>query len=431
MASAADDGEILVGTARVEITPPPQGNFQKVNDPLHAKAIVFRQGEVQAALVFCDMIGVPREVTRPARDRAAARTGIAADRIAITATHTHTGGFRGLAFRGSAEGADVEGLVAKLVEAITLAQRAARPARLEVGVARQDDPTIAFNRRFHMRTGPVRFNPGSLNPDIVRPAGPTDPDVGVLLVRDPDGNRPRAALTVFAMHLDTWAQKVAYSADYPYYLERALRKSLGDAFDSLFGTSTCGDINHYDVSTKERRSTEVLGTALARTVLAAVPDLRPVSPVLAVRSTVIQAPLQDADLESVKGTPRDLTTISTPDRQFLEGMQAGRIRTLQRLRAQGSTYPVEVQAFRLGKDLALVTLPGEIFVELGLAIKRSSPFRTTLVIELANDSIRYVPTERAFGEGSYETVNSLLKPGGGEMMVEAATRLLRELAEQH
>jgi hypothetical protein len=373
---------------------------------------------------------VPREVTRPARDRAAERTGIAADRIAITATHTHTGGFRVLAFRGTPEGADVEGLVAKLVEAITLAQRAARPARLEVGVARQDDPTIAFNRRFHMRTGPVRFNPGSLNPDIVRPAGPTDPDVGVLLVRDPDGNRPRAALTIFAMHLDTWAQKVAYSADYPYYLERELRKSLGDAFDSLFGTGTCGDINHYDVSTKERRSTEVLGTALARTVLAAVPGLRPVSPALAVRSTVIQAPLQDADLESVKGTPRDLTTITTPDRQFLEGMQAGRIRTLQRLRAQGSTYPVEVQALRLGKDLALVTLPGEIFVELGLAIKRSSPFRTTLVIELANDSIRYVPTERAFSEGSYETVNSLLKPGGGEMMVEAATRLLRELAEQ-
>jgi hypothetical protein len=99
------------------------------------------------------------------------------------------------------------------------------------------------------------------------------------------------------------------------------------------------------------------------------------------------------------------------------------------LREQGPTYPVEVQAFRLGKDLAVVTLPGEIFVELGMAIKRSSPFRTTLVIELANDSIRYVPTERAFGEGSYETVNSLLKPGGGEMMVEAAIRLLKELAE--
>jgi hypothetical protein len=110
-------------------------------------------------------------------------------------------------------------------------------------------------------------------------------------------------------------------------------------------------------------------------------------------------------------------------------MQEGRIRTLQRLRAQGSTYSVEVQAFRLGKDLAVVTLPGEIFVELGMAIKRSSPFRNTLVIELANDSIRYVPTERAFGEGSYETINSLLKPGGGEMLVEAATRLLKDLAE--
>src|SRR5262249_4258754 len=159
-----------------------------------------------------------------------------AEQIAITATHTHTGGFRGLAFGGISEGADAEGLVARLVEAIALAQRAARPARLEVGVPRPDNPAIPVNRRYHMPTAPVRFNPGSLKPDIVRPAGPTDSDVGIVMVRDPDGDRLRASLTVFAMHLDTWAQKVAYSADYPYYLERELRKSFGDAFDSLFGT---------------------------------------------------------------------------------------------------------------------------------------------------------------------------------------------------
>ena len=171
------------------------------------------------------------------------------------------------------------------------------------------------------------------------------------------------------MHLDTWAQKVAYSADYPYYLERELRKSFGDSFDSLFGTGTCGDINHYDVSTKDRRSTEVLGTALARTVLAAVPGLRPVEPGPGGAVAVIQAPLQDAGLESVQGTPRDLTRITTSDQQFLEGMQAARVRTLERCTAQGPNYPVEVQAFRLAKDLAVVTLPGEIFVELGMAIK--------------------------------------------------------------
>jgi hypothetical protein len=78
--------------------------------------------------------------------------------------------------------------------------------------------------------------------------------------------------------------------------------------------------------------------------------------------------------------------------------------------------------------VAIVGLPGEIFVELGLAIKRASPFATTLVVELCNDDPAYVPTRKAFSEGSYETVNSLVAPGGGEMLVETAVRLLQELA---
>lgn len=75
-----------------------------------------------------------------------------------------------------------------------------------------------------------------------------------------------------------------------------------------------------------------------------------------------------------------------------------------------------------------MTLPGEVFVEHGLAIKKASPFRTTLVIELANDVPAYIPTRKALAEGSYETVNSRLQPGGGEMMVEAAVEILKQLA---
>jgi hypothetical protein len=77
--------------------------------------------------------------------------------------------------------------------------------------------------------------------------------------------------------------------------------------------------------------------------------------------------------------------------------------------------------------LAIVTLPGEVFVELGLAIKSRSPFETTMVVELANDVPNYIPTLKAFGEGSYEVVNSRLAPGSGEQLVAAAVRMLREL----
>jgi len=76
----------------------------------------------------------------------------------------------------------------------------------------------------------------------------------------------------------------------------------------------------------------------------------------------------------------------------------------------------------------VVGLPGEVFVDLGLAIKQASPFATTLVIELCQDAPGYIPTRKAFAEGSYETVNSRVAPGGGERMADAAIELLAQLA---
>jgi len=101
------------------------------------------------------------------------------------------------------------------------------------------------------------------------------------------------------------------------------------------------------------------------------------------------------------------------------------------MRAQGDTWPVEIQVLRLGHDTAMVALPGEVFVELGMAIKEGSPFGTTLVVELAGTSdLAYVPTSKAFVEGAYEVINSRLAPGSGEQMVRAALKMLRQLRSE-
>jgi hypothetical protein len=68
-------------------------------------------------------------------------------------------------------------------------------------------------------------------------------------------------------------------------------------------------------------------------------------------------------------------------------------------------------------------------VELGLAIKAASPFKNTIVISICNDRPSYIPTLKAFGEGSYEITNARVKPGAGEMLVEAAQGLLKQLKE--
>jgi hypothetical protein len=251
-----------------------------VLNPLHAKALVLRQGGTRAALVFRDLIGISADVSRRARRQAEQRTGIPADNILLAGTHSHTGPLYFEALRDflhekavakygkdPCEQADyASDLVAGIAKAIQKADAGVRPVQALAGVAPQR--ALSFNRRFHMKDGTVRFNPGVLNPDIVRPAGPIDPGIGVVFWRDVNGDRVFAGLANFALHLDTTGGTL-YAADYPYFLEQNLRAKFGEDFTLLFGTGTCGDINHIDVTTKDRLKPETIGATLAGTVAAA------------------------------------------------------------------------------------------------------------------------------------------------------------------
>jgi len=445
---SVSDSELTAGLAVIDITPPipyrMSGYFRErlstgTSNPLCAKAIVLRQGDERAALVFCDIIGLSLDVSSRVRRQVAKQSGIPAANILIAATHSHTGPlyfgalrkyFHDLAVakHGSDPYEKVDyssELVAKIVKVITQANAAAKPIRLKAGVAKQQD--LSFNRRFHMKNGTVRFNPGILNPDIVRVAGPIDPEVGIVFFDEADNGSAAAALVNFTLHLDTVGGTM-YAADYPYYLERALRETYGDKFVLLFGTGTCGDINHIDVTKKERLKTDFIGKTLAKTVSAKAGSLETIAePALVVRSEIVQVPLQRYGPEKVAWARESIKKVGTRELSFLEQVEAYKILALEM--RPGGTIGLEVQVFRLSSDVAVVGLPGEVFVDLGLAIKRASPFPTTLVIELCQDAPGYIPTRKAFAEGSYETVNSRIASGGGEMMVKAAVRLLKELGK--
>jgi hypothetical protein len=436
------------GIAVVDITPPIPyrmcGYFYErlstgTKDPLKTKAIVIQQGGESAAIVFCDLIGIPRDVSVRARSEASKATDIPVEHIAIAATHTHTGPLfygslhkhlhdRAVASSGKDQYESIDypaQLVENIVAAIVAAKAGLQPVEIGAGYAREE--RLAFNRRFFMKDGTVRFNPGELNPDIVRPAGPTDPQVGIISILRHGQALPAAAIVSFAMHLDT-VGGTEYSADYPKFLEDALREDFGPGFTLLFGAGTCGDINHIDVRTRDRRTAADIGRLLAETTGAAIEEgsLTTVAePSLAVRSAIVEAPLQQFSDEERADARKKMELVGGRELPFLEQVRACTIMDLENLAAD--KLPLEVQVFRLGPDTAIVTLPGEVFVELGLAIKAASPFKTTLVIELTDDSPAYIPTKKAFVEGSYEIVNSRVQPGSGEQLVEAATRLLKEL----
>lgn len=440
---AACAAELCVGVAQRDITPPVgyrmSGYFYErlntgTHDPLHAKALVLVQGEEKAALVFCDLIGISRAVTDAARKQASEQTKIPAANILIAATHSHTGPLYGGTLRDyfhtqaiTKHGHDPAEkiidypawLANRIVDAIDSAHRKAASTTIEIQQLQQAG--VSFNRRFHMKDGSVRFNPGRKNPDIVRVAGPIDPQLSVLNFRQNE-NALVASLRVFALHLDT-VGGTQYSADFPGYLNLE-----GSDYISLFGAGTCGDINHIDVS-QEKQPTgqamaEHIGRSLLRTISLAPPG-KALSPTLAVKSATVSCPVQKYSAEEIAKATANMSKIGGKELSFLEQVETYKIVALQTLPKE--QLACEVQVFRLADNTAIVGLPGEVFVELGLAIKTASPFEDTIVIELCNDAPGYIPTRKAFAEGSYETVNSFVAPGGGEMLVEEAVRLLKQL----
>jgi neutral ceramidase len=447
---AVSSEPLQVGVAVVDITPLPgyrmSGYFSErlntgTRDPLLAKAIVLKQGDTTAALVSCDLVGLALDVSNRARRAVEQLAGIPAANISIFATHSHTGplyfGALRQHFHNNAmarEGRDPHEvvdysteLIGRLVRAILAAQKDLRAVTLKAGDALEK--RLSFNRRFHMKDGTVRFNPGHLNPNVVRAAGPIDSEVGLISFTAVDASKPTAALVVFALHLDTVGGSL-YSADFPRYVQDALRQTYGKEFLSVFGAGTCGDINHVDVTRKApdgRRRTDQIGTMLAETVAQELPALEAVEgPSLAVKHALVNAPLQTFSPERVAHARLTIERVDDRGVPFLDRVEAYKIMALE-LRG-GETIPLEVHAFRLSGKVAIVTLPGEVFVELGMAIKQASPFETTIVIELANDAPGYIPTRKAFAEGSYETVNSRVVPGSGEALVKVAVQLLDELA---
>jgi hypothetical protein len=437
--------ELTAGAAATDITPPrgcPMAGYysargaEGTHDPLHAKALVFEKDGTRVALVVLDLIGTTRGLVEETRRLVEKETGIPGAHVMISATHSHTGPVltdgspRADALGGGSDIAReyIKTLPGKIAEAVKLADAARKPARVFHAVGREDG--LAFNRRFHMADGTVGWNPGKKNPKIVRPAGPTDPAVPVVYVESADGKQPIATYANFAMHLDT-VGGLYYSADYPYTLAQSLAAVKGEDMQTLFTIGTAGDINHINVDDpkpqKGHGEAARIGTRLAAEVLRTYERLKPAAdgPIRVTTETVELplAPITPEDVTVAKAVVAEVRAGTKPAPKFLDQVKA--FKTIDVANRLGKPLAVEVQVISLGDDLAWVSLPGEIFVELGLSIKAGSPFRTTILAELANGSVGYIPTRVAYPQGNYEVVSARCAEGSGEKLVDAALGQLR------
>lgn len=441
--------EVRVGAAEADITPPlgiPMAGYYHergadgVLDPLHSKALVIEAGTNRAALVVVDLIGVTRAVTDSARAEIRKSTGIEPDHVMISATHAHTGPELSSRSRFSSEmGGNKESAVAytaalpgRIAESVKLACERLQPAKLSVARGRCED--LAFNRRYYMKDGSVAWNPGKLNPNIVRPAGPTDPEVGIMYAERPGTSGPLQSIATyvnFAMHPDTTGGS-KLSADWPGALSRVLATYHGSNHLTVLANGTCGNLNHFDVNwswvASGTNEPNRIGVILGAAVFQAYKHLAPVSSTSQLLAESAQVELALPEISAPQlAEARQTVAEARDDRggNFMKLVRA--YRTLDVTGREGKPLNPEVQVIALGRDVAWVGLPGEVFVELGLALKKQSPFKQTFVVELANESVGYIPDRRSYAEGAYEPESARCAAGSGEKLVDAAAGLLKKL----
>jgi hypothetical protein len=446
------------GFAERDITPPlgseMPGGYGKafqhsLHDPCKVRAAVFDDGRHRVALVGIDALGIHRSTVLAARRAIHAKTGIPDDAILIAASHSHSSGptvwvmpgqydhasepVRRLAYQQSpcADPKYLEKVETAIVEAVCQAHDSRVAARAGAGKGVEDK--VAFNRRFRMRDGRTVTHPGQGNPDIVEPAGPTDPEVGVLGAWDGNG-KLLGCVVNFACHATTSPGGI--SANYICYLEKAVQGYYGKDAVVVFLAGASGDITQVDNRSPYRnpageRWAQIVGGRVGaeavKVLLSVEPgDLTPVEH----RSTVLHVQRRVPAPERVQRC-REIVSHEPPKGDRTEWLFAKEVVLLDALLAKEPAAEVEVQAVQVGPAVFLTT-PAEYFCAFGLEQKARSGFPFTFPVSLANGCVGYVPTEEAFGPhgGGYETrltSYSNLDVTAGRKMCDACLELAKQL----
>lgn len=407
-------GTLQAGTGRLVITPTLGchlvGYFNDrvadfIHDDLFVKALALRSGEVTLGLITCDLIDIPVRVVEAAKESILARTGVPASHVLISCTHTHTAPSAVGALGTPTETAYAESLVPRIADAFVMALAQLRPA--ELAHASGECRGEVHNRRWLMRDGRVVMNPGYQHPDAIRSAGPTDPELGLLIVREPQTRRPIAVYGNLALHYVGNACHTWVSADYFGEYAKALQRIAGDEFMVMMANGCQGNINNCDFTRPARQSVHPY-----------YPQER-VANVVAAESWKQWCMLRESDFRADVTLDAEWVRVPfharvpTPGelavaRELCERAGAAQdaewlyARELVLVAEAPSQWEIPLQALRIG-SLGIIGLHGEVFVEVGLDIKSRSPLARTLVVGLANGSVGYVATDQALAEGSYET----------------------------
>ncbi len=419
---------LRAGAAAVDVSPRDfpvdmPGGFSenlatRSHDPLHARAVVLDDGRTTIALVLADSLGVGRAAADEAKLIASRKCRIPAENILISSTHTHSAPPANVTDGRPAEVAYRALLIKGLAESIIKAHAALRPAA--VGAGAQALPDEVFNRRWFLKPGRmdanpfggfdlVRMNPPNNADTLLHPAGPTDPDITVLSVQDRAG-RPLALYANYSLHYVGGTPRAMVSADYFGEFARLMPTRLGAKGDfvAMMTNGTSGDINNipWGGERPPRETFEQIRIVAGKAADAAwrarkkIEAHDPAAPLAILQREIVLKVRRPTADQVAKA--KAVLAAEGEERKKLPRLAEAYARRVLRLDKAGPDLRVILQAARVG-DLAICAIPFEVFAEIGLEIKKRSPFGRTLVVGLANGYEGYLPTPEQHKLGGYES----------------------------
>lgn len=421
---------MFVGVAKRVITPAlgselagfdaRKGGATAVHDDLYARAVVFAAAGETVALLALDLIGVSQRTTDAVRKAVCVSTGIAARNVILCATHTHCGPVTIKHFFNANQPMDdgyLALLEAKAINAIEEAFANRAPARLRSGLVKVEG--VAVNRR-------------------TENGQPIDDFAGVIAIESP-GDKLQAVIVNYACHPTVLGPNTLdVTRDFPHYLDVELTKQLGEDVMVLYFNGSEGDlsIGHKSFLSavgviadfRTYTKAQEIGGRLAKAVLAGLPRLTIEKPEVASTHMTVPLPLKSYEPYPVMHQKTidakrslDIAVATVPEgaempfevilkrQDYLFTRIEEYYTSLLTEHPEMKTLDVEVSIVRLG-ETALVCVPGEVFVEIGLAIRARSPFAKTMFFGLANDYIGYVSTVEQAKQMGYEVVASRVTP---------------------
>jgi len=390
-----------------------------IHDDLFVRALVLDDGTVRLAFAVVDTCLLDRPVFDEAKRLVQRQTGLAPERVMMSATHTHSAGSACGAHLVDADETYRAWLPGRIADAVRCAVNNLAPAQLAWGSG--NVPQHVFCRRLLIKPGMTytnqlgftnelaKMNWDSPHPADGEPAGPTDPEVSVLSVKYADG-RPLALLANYSLHYVGDVGPGHISADYfGAFSDRIQQLLSADRLDPPFVGILCngtsGDINN--VNPKTKREAAPPYTQIRRVAEDVAQEVLRVTRSLEHRRELkLRASLR----ECVVATRRPNAAEVEEARAIVAGRPVEKLSgwTDDYAREQLflADWPAEVslpiQVFRIG-DLAIAAWPGEIFAASGLDLKRRSPVKPLFNVGLANGWYGYIPPPEQFRLGAYET----------------------------